>query len=140
MNLFIAKLNPATTSQDLQKLFAHYGFVTSVKVIKDHFTGKSKNYGFVEMPNEEEASEALKELDATTFQDSVILVKNSQPTQNRSRVTANQYNSNRTITVWNQHQYTRDTSSNPRFQSGQNSNRNYGYRGSGPARRDLNQF
>ncbi len=79
MNLFIAQLNQTTTSQDLQKLFAHYGYVTSSKIIYDRFTGRSKGYGFVEMPKAEEAAEAITELNGTSFQQSIILVKDSQP-------------------------------------------------------------
>ena len=78
MNIFVAKLNPLTTARDLQRLFAHYGFVNTVKVIKDPYTGKSKKYGFIEMPNPSESNEALKELHSTVFQDSVIIVKDSQ--------------------------------------------------------------
>ncbi len=137
MNLFVAKLNPATTSKDLQRLFAHYGLVTTVKVIMDHFTGRSKNYGFVEMPNIEEANEALKELDSSVFQDSVIRVKNSQPNNIRPNGAGSQFHANRTITVWNQHEYIRDSSLNPKYLSGQSSTRNYGYRGSGLRNRDL---
>jgi RNA recognition motif-containing protein len=79
MNLFVAKLNPVSTSEDLQKLFAHYGHVSAVRVILDKETGNSKRYGFVEMPNETEAKEALKELNETEFQESMIVVKESQP-------------------------------------------------------------
>jgi len=96
MNLFVAKLNPATTPRDLQKLFAHYGLVTTVKVIKDHFTGISKRYGFVEMPNKDEASEALLELDSTPFMEYIIIVKNSKPT--KYRISATETN-NRSISV-----------------------------------------
>jgi RNA recognition motif-containing protein len=84
MNLFIAKLNPATATKDLQKLFSHYGLVTSVKVIFDHGTGRSKCYGFVEMPNNHEAHEALEELDNTTFQENLITVRESQIPDDRS--------------------------------------------------------
>jgi RNA recognition motif-containing protein len=73
----VAKLDPNTTTKDLHKLFAHYGLVTTVKVIFDHVTGLSKCYGFVEMPNFKEAIEALKELNDTSFQQSTILVKES---------------------------------------------------------------
>ena len=79
MNIFVAKLNSESTSEDLQKLFSHYGEVTSVKVILDKDTGHSKRYGFVEMPNEWEAREALMELNETEFQESIIVVKESQP-------------------------------------------------------------
>ena len=84
MNLFVAKLNSGSTSEDLQRLFAHYGQVFSVKVILDKETGNSKRYGFVEMPNEFEAKEALKELNETEFQQSIIVVKESQPRENQN--------------------------------------------------------
>lgn len=77
MNLFVARLNPSTTTRDLQKLFSHYGLVTTVKIIFDHATGQSKCYGFVEMPNNYEAHEALKELDNSSFQENIISVKES---------------------------------------------------------------
>jgi len=83
MNLFVAKLNPATTTKDLQKLFSHYGLVTTVKVIFDHSTGRSKCYGFIEMPNNHEAHEALKELDNTMFQENLITVRESQAPDDR---------------------------------------------------------
>lgn len=129
MNIFVAKLSPSTTSQDLQKLFAHYGFVTSVKVIMDHLTGRSKGYGFVEMPNMEEATEALKELDSTLFQEAVIIVKDSQPTRISAANISKRYNSDRTGRAWGQHEYIRDTTINPSPDQ-QISRRNFGYRGS----------
>lgn len=78
MNLYVARLNSSTTVKDLQKLFSHYGLVTTVKIIFDHETGQSKCYGFVEMPNNHEAHEALKELDKTLFQENIISVSESQ--------------------------------------------------------------
>jgi len=84
MNLFVAKLNPSTATKDLQKLFSHYGLVTTVKVIFDHGTGRSKCYGFIEMPNNHEANEALKELDNTAFQENVISVRESQAQDDRA--------------------------------------------------------
>jgi RNA recognition motif-containing protein len=84
MNLFVAKLNSESTSEDLQKLFSHYGEVASVRVILDKETGHSKRYGFVEMPNETEAKEALRELNETEFQESIIVVKESQPRENHA--------------------------------------------------------
>jgi RNA recognition motif-containing protein len=95
MNLFVAKLNSGSTSEDLQKLFSHYGNVTSVRVIHDKDTGNSKRYGFVEMPNETEAKEALRELNETEFQESVIVVKESQPRNGNSQNYSNQRNFNR---------------------------------------------
>ena len=131
MNLFVAKLSPTTTSQDLQKLFAHYGFVTTVKVIMDRTTGRSKGYGFVEMPEYHEAMEAVKELDSTSFQDSIITVRKSEPSGFFTPNAENQYRTNYSAQPWNRQDYVRDMTSNPNSQQRIILRRNFGYRGSG---------
>jgi len=83
MNIFVAKLSSETTGEDLQNLFAHYGEVESAKVIVDRETGNSKRYGFVEMPNEAEANEAINDLNESEFQGSTIIAKESQPREQR---------------------------------------------------------
>jgi len=131
MTLFIAKLSPNTTSRDLQGLFAHYGSVISAKVIMDHFTGRSKGYGFVEMPNIPEAIEAIKEVDSTLFQESLISVRKSQPTGFSGADVIKQYQTNFSTRIWNRHEYIRDTTTNPKSPEQIASLRNFGYRGSG---------
>ncbi len=131
MNLFVAKLNPSTNSKDLQKLFSHYGFVSSVKVIFDHFTGKSKGYGFVEMPNNHEAIEALQELDASVFQEATITVKNSQTPHTSNDVDSTQSFSDHSVKIWSRRDYTRDTTASAAISQNEHIRRNYGYRGSG---------
>ena len=131
MNLFVAKLNPSTSSQDLQTLFAHYGIVTSSKVIMDHFTGRSKCYGFVEMPDNREAREAVKELDSTLFQETIIIVRKSQPSVLSAPYTENQYHTNHTSRIWSKHEYICNTTTNPKAPQRNISRRNFGYRGSG---------
>lgn len=79
MKIFIAKLSPKTTADDVRKLFEHYGKVTVCKVITDHETKRSKCYGFVEMPVENEAYVAVVETDNMEFMGSVIDVKKSKP-------------------------------------------------------------
>jgi len=79
MNIFVAKLNPQTTPEQLRELFEHYGRVDSTKVIFDRETGNSKGYGFVEMPEDREALEAIGELNGKEFMGKVIVVKTSQP-------------------------------------------------------------
>jgi RNA recognition motif-containing protein len=59
MELYINNLHHTTKEADLQELFAVHGEVTSVKIIKDRFTGHSKGFGFVTMPNETEALVAI---------------------------------------------------------------------------------
>jgi len=59
MNIFVAKLNFDTRESELKDAFEQYGSVDSVKIIMDKFTGRSKGFGFVEMPNEDEARTAI---------------------------------------------------------------------------------
>jgi len=138
MNIFVAKLNPGTTSQDLQKLFSHYGFVFSVNVITDHMTGRSKGYGFIEMPNSDEANEAIKELDSTSFQEAILIVKNSQASNRGSGNPENPFYVSHETRNWNHGQYTRDTTINREILQNQNHKRNFGYRGIG--RKGLDQY
>lgn len=83
MNIFVARLSSETTGEDLQNLFAHYGEVAFAKVIIDRETGNSKRYGFVEMPNSNEANEAIGELNESEFQGSTIVCKESAPREPR---------------------------------------------------------
>ena len=83
MNIFVAKLNSTTTSEDLQNLFERFGEVNSAKVIFDRETGSSKGYGFVEMANSEEGNNAINSLNETEFDDREIVVKEARPKDDR---------------------------------------------------------
>jgi RNA recognition motif-containing protein len=83
MNIFIAKLSPKTTSESLDALFAEYGAVDTAKVIMDRDTGRSKCFGFVEMSDDQEASEAINDLDGVEFEGSTIVVKKARPREDR---------------------------------------------------------
>ena len=83
MNIFVARLNFDTIESDLQSAFEAYGAVDSVKIITDKFTGKSKGFGFVEMPNDDEAQEAIKGLNDTDMDGRTIVVKKAEPRENR---------------------------------------------------------
>ena len=85
MNLFVARLKPTITGENLEELFSVFGEVTSAKVIIDKETGNSKGFGFVEMPNEEEANAAIAGLNATEVEGNNIVVKEANPTQERPR-------------------------------------------------------
>ena len=85
MNLFVAKLSSSTTGDDLQSLFSQFGEVASAKVIFDRETGNSKGFGFVEMPNDDEAKEAINALNDSEQDGNQIVVKQANPrTENRS--------------------------------------------------------
>ena len=79
MKIFVAKLSPKTTTEDLRALYEQFGQVDLCRVIMDHETGRSKCYGFVEMPNEAEAYKAIVETDETVFMGNELQVKKSRP-------------------------------------------------------------
>ena len=84
MNLYVSKLSPTTTDEALKNAFSGYGQVESAKVIMDRFTGKSKGFGFVEMPDKQEAGKALEELNNGTVDGSTISVVEARPREERS--------------------------------------------------------
>ncbi|MBK8390136.1 MAG: RNA-binding protein [Saprospiraceae bacterium] len=79
MNIFVAKLNYETQEEDLNELFERYGAVSSVKVIKDKETGRSKGYAFVEMADDEEGLAAIEGLNETELDGRTIAVKKATP-------------------------------------------------------------
>lgn len=85
MNIFVAKLNFDTQESDLRAAFEEFGEVTSANIITDKFTGRSKGYGFVEMPNDDEAQAAIDELNDTELDGRTIVVKKAEPRENRNR-------------------------------------------------------
>lgn len=85
MNIFVAKLSPNTTGEDLRTLFEEYGEVTSSKVIMDRETGRSKRYGFVEMSDDDEANKAIDELNDSVYDNSQIIVKAARPREENQR-------------------------------------------------------
>jgi RNA recognition motif-containing protein len=79
MNIYIANLSYGVNDADLQELFQEYGEVSSAKVITDKFTGKSRGFGFVEMPNDADGLKAIKELNEVEFDGKVIVVNVAKP-------------------------------------------------------------
>jgi len=79
MNIFVAKLSSGTKGEDLEQLFSKFGEITSAKVVVDRETGISKRYGFVDMPDEQAAYEAIDKLNDTELDGSQIVVKMSVP-------------------------------------------------------------
>ena len=79
MNIFVGSLPFSIEEADLRESFEAYGAVDSVKIITDKFTGRSKGFGFVEMPNDAEAQKAIDELNGATVQGRAIVVNKSEP-------------------------------------------------------------
>ena len=79
MNIFVARLNFDTDSDTLREVFESFGEVDTAKVISDHFTGKSRGFGFVEMPNDDEAYAAIEQLNDSDLDGNTIVVKKAEP-------------------------------------------------------------
>ena len=79
MNIFVGSLPFSIEEADLRESFEAYGTVDSVKIITDKFTGRSKGFGFVEMPNDSEAQKAIDELNGAVVSGRTIVVNKSEP-------------------------------------------------------------
>jgi RNA recognition motif-containing protein len=84
MNIYVSNLSFNVTDEDLQDYFAEYGEVSSAKVIMDKFTGKSRGFAFVEMPDDEAAKKAIAELDGASVDGRTIGVSVAKPREDRA--------------------------------------------------------
>ena len=75
MNIYIGNLAFSTTEDTLKSLFVEFGDIESVKVIKDGRSGRPKGFGFIEMPNNSEADQAIKALNGNRLDGNHIKVR-----------------------------------------------------------------
>lgn len=85
MNIFVASLNFRTSEEELIELFEQFGAVESAKIVLDRETGRSRGFGFVEMPNAEEGAAAIKELHSSEFDGRQIVCKEAEERRNNDR-------------------------------------------------------
>ena len=83
MNIYVSNLSFSVQDEDLREFFAEYGEVSSAKVITDKFTGKSRGFGFVEMPDNEAAQKAIAELDNGVVEGRTIRVMEAKPKEEK---------------------------------------------------------
>ena len=79
MNIYVGNLSWNLKDQDLSNLFASHGEVSSAKIVTDKFTNRSKGFGFVEMPNDDQAQAAITALNGTEVDGRNIVVNESRP-------------------------------------------------------------
>jgi len=79
MNIYVRNLSYDVTDSELNAVFSEFGEVSSTNVVKDKSSGRSRGYGFVEMPNDSEANEAIKALDDSPLQGRNIRVNQARP-------------------------------------------------------------
>ena len=85
MNMYIGNLAYDLTENDLRNAFSEFGEVSSVKIITDKFSGRPKGFGFVEMPDNSEADQAIKALNGKILNGRSIKVNQAEPRGKRPR-------------------------------------------------------
>lgn len=83
MKLYVGNLSYTMTDEAVAELFADFGHVEEVQLITDRFSGESKGFGFVDMPNNSEADKAIKGLNSTKLNGRVITVNQAKPKTGR---------------------------------------------------------
>jgi RNA recognition motif-containing protein len=83
MNIYVSNLSFNVQDEDLREFFAPYGEVTSAKIINDRETGRSRGFGFVEMPDETASKKAIAELDGAMVEGRNIKVIEAKPKEDR---------------------------------------------------------
>ena len=88
MDIYVGNLTGEVTDEDLVAAFSAHGQVASARLIKDRFSGRSRGFGFVEMPNDSEAQAAIDHLNGKDLKGRIITVNQARPrdeTRGRSR-------------------------------------------------------
>ena len=83
MNIFVGNLAFTTTEDDLAQLFEPFGTVSQARIATDRATGRSRGFGFVEMPNDAEAEAAIEELHGATIGGRPLTVNEARPREDR---------------------------------------------------------
>lgn len=83
MNIYISNLNTSITDEELTNLFRPYGEVAAATVAMDAFTDQSRGFGFVDMPQEEQARTAITALNQTEVNGLVVSVEEAAPKEER---------------------------------------------------------
>jgi RNA recognition motif-containing protein len=79
MNIYVGNLSFKVKEDDLRKVFEEYGELSSVKIITDKYSGKSKGFGFVVMDNDSEATAAIEGLNGSEMGEREIVVNQAKP-------------------------------------------------------------
>jgi RNA recognition motif-containing protein len=79
MNIYVSNIAYTATDEGLTEAFAVHGTVESARIIRDRLSGRSRGFGFVEMPSEEEGKKAVEALNGTEFLGRPISVREARP-------------------------------------------------------------
>ena len=85
MNIYVGNLSYDVTEDEVRDIFSPHGEISSLSIIKDKYSGQSKGFGFVEMPNQAEAEEAIKALNESELKGRNIKVNQAKPKEERPK-------------------------------------------------------
>lgn len=95
MNIYVGNLSFRASEQDLESLFAQYGEVSSARIIKDKFTGRSRGFAIVEMNDDSSANSAISALHEKEFMQRNLVVNEARPRENNGGGNFNRGGNNR---------------------------------------------
>ena len=84
MDIYVGNMSYTSTPESLRALFESHGNVASVKLVMDRETGRPRGFGFVEMPNDDEARAAIAAIDGKEFEGRTLKVNQAQPREPRA--------------------------------------------------------
>lgn len=85
MNIYVGNLSYRVSDDDLRSFFEQFGDVSSAKVVMDRETGRSRGFGFVEMPNDDEGKEAVTKANDKELQGRALKVNEARPREEKPR-------------------------------------------------------
>lgn len=91
MNIYVGQLPYSVTEEELSEMFLQFGEVSSLKLIMDKYSGQSKGFGFVEMPNNAEADQAIKGLNKSMLKGREIKVNQSEERRKKKAFRGRRY-------------------------------------------------
>ena len=83
MNIYVGNLSYGMSEEELRTAFAAYGAVSSAKILMDRETGRSRGFGFVEMPNQSEAEAAIAQLNGKEVGGRALRINEARPRERR---------------------------------------------------------
>ena len=84
MNIYVGNLPKNTTEEAVREIFAKYGEVSEVKLIKDRYSDELRGFGFVEMPSKSDAQKSIQEVDGTELDGHTLIVNEARPRKDNS--------------------------------------------------------
>jgi RNA recognition motif-containing protein len=85
MNIYVGNLSYGMSEDELRNAFGEFGEVSSVKILMDRETGRSRGFGFVEMPNQSEAETAIAQLNGKDVGGRALRINEARPREQQRR-------------------------------------------------------